>query len=153
MKHKTLYLGLLFAISLMWLFSLGGGLWGSDYTIGHWTAKLFGNICHQIPDRSFSFNGAQMAVNSRCFGVFTGLWIGWMLIPGFNRISVDNRKWTLHLLFFAVILQIIDYTGNLIDLWVNTNGSRVLFGFILGIAVSFSLSDFFLTVTNTENNE
>ncbi|MDZ7718172.1 MAG: DUF2085 domain-containing protein [Balneolaceae bacterium] len=141
MKNAASYWLLFLGLSILLILSLGGGLWGAEQSIGHWTGKLFENVCHQDPARSFSFNGTPMAVNSRCFGVFTGLWIGWLMIPVLILFTL-KKIWTNWLLLLAVMLQIIDYMGNHI-LWENSNISRVVLGLLLGIAVAVFLSDLF----------
>jgi uncharacterized membrane protein len=125
----------------MLLLSLGGGLWGAEQSIGHWTGKLFEKVCHQNPLRSLAFNGTPMAVNSRCFGIFSGLWFGWLIIPFFVH-SAIKKVWINWFLLLAVMLQIFDYIGNHI-LWENNNVSRVVLGLLLGIAISIFLSDLF----------
>lgn len=137
------------AIFVMLVLSLGGGLWGAERSIGHWTGQLFQSVCHQNPDRSFSFMGAPMAVNSRCFGVFSGLFIGWVFIPLFSRLQ-DAKNWKIRLLLFAVALQIIDYSGNLFEIWTNTNISRVVFGGTLGLCVSIAISTLFKSSLKTK---
>lgn len=141
MKNVKSYWLLLLGLSLMLILSLGGGLWGAEQSIGHWSGKLFENVCHQNPVRSFTFNGTPMAVNSRCFGIFFGLWAGWLIIPLFTWFSI-KKVWTNWFLLLAVMLQIFDYMGNHI-LWENNNTSRAVLGLLLGIAVSFYLSDLF----------
>src|SRR5688572_9617755 len=42
---------------------------------------FFSFICHQIPDRSLYLGGHQLAVCSRCFGVYFGLLAGILLYP------------------------------------------------------------------------
>ena len=141
MKHLLSYYLLFLGISITVILSVGGGLWGAEQSIGHWTGYLFERICHQNPLRSFQFNDVPMAVNSRCFGVFLGLWAGWLAIPAVIRLPL-KKPWKSWFLFLAVMLQIIDYTGNHF-LWENTNATRVIFGFTLGAAVATFLSDFF----------
>lgn len=141
MKNVKSYWLIFAGLSIMLILSLGGGLWGAEQSIGHWTGKFFENVCHQNPMRSYSFNGTPMAVNSRCFGIFSGLWIGWLIIPFFVRYAF-KKDWTNWFLLLAVMLQIIDYMGNHL-LWENNNNSRAVLGLLLGIAISIFLSDFF----------
>lgn len=124
------------------LSSMGGGIWGADSTIGHWTGDMFRNLCHQDPNRSFFINNLQMAVNSRCFGVFAGLWSGWLLIPLFLKVYSKKNPF-LWLLLFALIIQIIDYVGNFFGFWTNNNESRLILGFLLGFTASLSVYDLF----------
>lgn len=142
MKSKLLYIGVFISLLFMVLFSLGGGIWGAESTIGHWTGDLFRGICHQNPLRSFHLNGVQMAVNSRCFGVFTGLLTGWLAIPMFIQLKLKKNPFLWYLLL-AVIVQIIDFSGNLIQLWENSNQSRLLLGWILGFTAAVSIFDQF----------
>ena len=142
MKSKGLYLGVLISLIFVILFSLGGGIWGAQSTIGHWTGDLFRGICHQNPLRSFHLDGVQMAVNSRCFGVFTGLLTGWLAIPLLILSGIKKNPFLWYLLF-AVVAQIIDFSGNLIQLWENSNESRVLLGWFLGFTATVSIFDLF----------
>lgn len=142
MQHVWFYTGILVALIFLVIISLGGGIWGAEQTIGHWTGRLLEGMCHQMPDRSFSVNGVQMAVNTRCFGIFAGLLAGWLLIPFIVQIRV-RKNWTLRLLLVTVMLQIADFTGNLIGLWVNTNISRFSLGLLLGVAVVAVISELF----------
>ncbi len=141
MKNVRSYWLLLAGFSIMLVLSLGGGLWGAEQSIGHWTGKLFEKVCHQNPMRSFTFYGTPMAVNSRCFGIFLGLWSGWLLIPFFVWSSF-KKDWTNWFLLLAVMLQIFDYMGNHL-LWENNNASRAVLGLILGVAIAIFLSDLF----------
>ena len=141
MQNRVSYWFLLLAITVLVILSLGGGLWGAEQSIGHWTGKLFEQICHQDPMRSYRLNEVPMAVNSRCFGIFLGLWVGWLSIPFLIHAKFE-KYWRNRVLFLAVMLQIIDYMGNHI-LWENTNATRAVLGFILGAAVTLFLSDLF----------
>src|SRR5436305_210204 len=42
---------------------------------------FFSFLCHQIPERSLHIEGAQLAVCSRCFGVYFGLFAGFVAYP------------------------------------------------------------------------
>lgn len=148
MQHKWLYTGVLAALAALVLFSLGGGLWGGEATGRHWTHNLFQGICHQIPERSFHLNDMPMAVNSRCFGIFAGLFAAWAAIPFLTR-RLSGNPWPARILLVAVVLQILDYSGNLMQLWENTNNSRFLLGFILGVPASLTAGTLFSTNKNT----
>ncbi len=130
------------SLFLLVIVSLGGAVWGAEQTIGHWTGNLLQGVCHQMPQRSFSINGVQMAVNTRCFGIFSGLLAGWLLIPLLIKVR-PGKNWTLHFLLVTVMFQIIDFAGNLMEIWTNTNSSRFLTGILLGFAVSLVISELF----------
>ena len=148
MQYKWLYAGVLAALAALVLFSLGGGFWGGEAAGRHWTQNLFQGICHQIPDRSFHLNDIPMAVNSRCFGIFTGLLAAWAAIPFMLRILSDN-PWPARILLVAVMFQILDYSGNLIELWENTNSSRFVLGFLLGVPASLTAGTLFSNTKKT----
>ncbi|MEX0662720.1 MAG: DUF2085 domain-containing protein [Balneolaceae bacterium] len=146
MQHRKLYIVVSFALLAVVLFSLGEILWGGSES-RHWTEWMFYGICHQIPDRTYSLGGYYMAVNTRCFGIFLGLWLGWFTIPWINRKTIGKR-WPIWILTVAVILQIIDYSGNMFDVWENTNHSRAVLGLMLGISVPIAISDLFVRTNN-----
>jgi hypothetical protein len=99
MKHQWLYFGVLLGLILLVLISLGSGFWGGS-SGNHWTEQMFRGVCHQIADRSFTVNGQPMAVNSRCFGIFSGMLAGWMMIPAIKK-RMSGKKWPVWFLFFC----------------------------------------------------
>lgn len=127
--------------------SLGAGPWGAGSTLQHWTGELFRGICHQNPLRSYHINGMQMAVNTRCFGIFAGLLLTWVAIPAIIRLEM-KKTIPLWLLLFAVMLQIIDFGGNYFGLWMNTNNSRFFAGLLLGTSVVLFISTLFKQQNN-----
>src|SRR5215212_8524641 len=48
--------------------------------------QFFRFACHQISERSFHVEGEQFAVCSRCFGVYFGLLIGFVIYPMWRAI-------------------------------------------------------------------
>lgn len=143
MRHQLLYILILIALLLLVLSSLGGGFWGASTTLQHWSGELFRGICHQNPIRSYSLNGLQMAVNTRCFGIFSGLLAGWFALPMLIKMKI-KKNIPLWILLFAGMLQIIDFGGNVFELWINTNHSRFFTGSLLGFGVVLYLSDLFI---------
>ena len=148
-SNPILYFFVLCLLSFVLLASLGEMVWGAAAPGElHWTEKLFFDLCHQLPDRTYSSDGFMMAVNTRCFGIFLGMAAGWMMIPFAAKYS-EGKRWPILLLMAAITLQIVDYFGNLVELWQNTNHSRAFLGALFGIALSVSVSDLFLTRNNT----
>lgn len=144
LSNQFLYLFVLLCVLFVFLVSFGEVLWGSSsFAERHWTEKMFFGICHQLPDRTYSVDGILMAVNTRCFGIFLGIVAGWIAIPLVGTFAED-RRWPVILLLLAVTLQIVDYFGNIAELWHNTNHSRALLGALFGIALSVSISDMFV---------
>jgi len=143
LSHPLLYFSVLAAVILLLLLSLGETVWGAAPAGElHWTEKMFFGICHQLPDRTYRFGEAMMAVNTRCFGIFAGIVAGWIFMP-YTAKFASGKSWPVLLLLAAVVLQIADYFGNLVQLWENTNNSRALLGSLLGMAMSLSITDLF----------
>lgn len=151
MQNKKIYLFVLAGLFLLVILSMGSGVFEKNGNVNNIIYRTFGTICHQIPDRSFKINDVQMAVNTRCFGIFSGLLAGWVLIPFLGNLTKE-KKWPQVLLGIAVILQISDYTGNMFHVWENTNESRFILGILLGSAASVYLSDTFIIDNQKEIN-
>lgn len=123
--------------------ALGPGVFNSDPSAWYfsWQRFFFSSLCHQLPERSFYINGVQMAVCTRCFGIYSGLFAGSIIFP----LLVIRRKKTLKggrkLLILSLLIIVIDFIGNLSGLWINTNMSRFCTGIFLGISVTYYLSD------------
>lgn len=148
LSHPFLYLLVLAGVAFVFLASFGEILWGkASGTNLHWAEKLFFGVCHQLPDRTYHIGEAMMAVNTRCFGIFLGIAAGWLLIPGIGAYAAGKR-WPVILLLLALSLQVVDYLGNLTEIWQNTNHSRAILGTFFGAAMSISLSDLFMKHTN-----
>jgi len=92
---------------------------------------FFSYICHQISDRSLHVAGHQMAVCSRCFGVYFGLLAGTFVYPlwrSIDEIEPIPRFW----LFVSLIPISVDWSLTIFGIWENTHLSRFLTGTILG---------------------
>ena len=95
--------------------------------------KFFSFLCHQQSERSFHFAEHPFAVCSRCFGVYFGLFFGFVVYPFFRRLEDVEplpRTW----LFLAMIPIGIDWTLGVTGVWANTHLSRFVTGAILGAA-------------------
>jgi uncharacterized membrane protein len=104
----------------------------------HWFAlssrlyTFFGYICHQIPERSLYFDGHPLAVCSRCFGVYFGLFAGLLAYPLWRKIEEVEplaRFW----LFLSLVPIGIDWSLTMFGIWENTHLSRFITGLILGV--------------------
>jgi uncharacterized membrane protein len=94
---------------------------------------FFSYICHQIPERSLDLAGHQMAVCTRCLGVYLGLLAGILVYPLWRRVDeVDAipRIW----LFVSLLPISIDWALTIFGIWENTHLSRFVTGAILGAA-------------------
>ena len=95
--------------------------------------SFFSLMCHQIPDRSFQIEGEKFGVCSRCFGVYFGLFFGFVVYPLWRRIDETepiSRIW----LFLSLVPIGIDWTLGVFGVWENTFTSRFLTGLVLGVA-------------------
>ncbi|HEY0658070.1 MAG TPA: DUF2085 domain-containing protein [Pyrinomonadaceae bacterium] len=145
-----------FLIVFAWVFSilLAPLAASSNFTdISAPIYKFFSYICHQISSRTFHAGGHPFAVCSRCFGVYFGLFLGFITYPLFRRIEeIDSlpRFW----LFLAMIPIGIDWTLGVFGIWENTHFSRFITGMILGIACAVyiipALIEIFWLITSKE---
>ena len=94
---------------------------------------FFSYICHQIPNRSLHLAGHQLAVCTRCSGVYFGLLAGIIAYPlwrPIDEIEPIPRFW----LFLSLIPITIDWALKEFGIWNNTHTSRIITGLILGFA-------------------
>jgi uncharacterized membrane protein len=95
--------------------------------------KFFGFICHQIPARSFFFGTEPFAVCTRCFGIYFGLFFGFVLYY-FLRLLEETEPFPRFWLLLAMIPMLIDWSLGFFEIWENNHLSRFLTGLILGAA-------------------
>lgn len=111
---------------------------------------FFSKICHQIPERSFFILGKQLAVCSRCTGLYFGFLLGAILYPfifKLNRISIPSRKY----LFLACIPIAIDIFIRTFHIAENTFTSRLITGLILGATTVLFVLPGILTLKFNKN--
>jgi uncharacterized membrane protein len=113
--------------------------------------KFFSLICHQMPERSFHVENHQFAVCSRCFGVYFGLFFGFLIYPLLRKID-DIEPLARVWLFLAMIPIGIDWSLGIFGIWENTHLSRFVTGLILGAACAIfiipALVEIFRLMTN-----
>ena len=95
--------------------------------------KFFSYLCHQIPERSFHFGEHAFAVCSRCFGVYFGLFFGFIIYP-FLRPIEETEPLARFWLFLAMIPMAVDWLLGAFGIWENIHFSRFVTGAILGTA-------------------
>jgi uncharacterized membrane protein len=133
-------------LTLLFMLALGPGIWGSHAASASESIpyfQMFRGLCHQLPDRCYTFNGWLMPVCSRCIGIYGGLALGWILsflLIRLARIGKDFQKSLLGWITFSIfVANIIDYLGNVLGFWTNSLFSRLLMGFALSISLIFYL--------------
>ena len=96
--------------------------------------KFFGFLCHQNPERSLAFGEHAFAVCTRCFGVYFGLFFGFIIYPFLRRSIEETEPLPRFWLFPAMIPMAIDWVLGVFGIWENTHLSRFLTGAVLGAA-------------------
>lgn len=94
--------------------------------------SFFRYLCHQIPERSFHIENHAFAVCSRCFGVYFGLFAGFVIYP-FVRSLENTEPLSRFWLFLSLVPISIDWLLGVFGIWENTFLSRLFTGTILGI--------------------
>ena len=135
------HVSLMIASSLLAISVLGPGWYSEDVLVPyHWHYSFFSWLCHQDPTRSFDFVGVQMAVCSRCLGIYTsfavGFYLSWVLkIVGYQLSYLLMRK----ALLATIVINGIDILSNALNIWTNTLYSRLLMGILFGLAAALIL--------------
>jgi uncharacterized membrane protein len=126
--------GVLFVLGLIMLAPWARA---NGYTLlGAVVYKGFSGVCHQMPERSFHFEGFPLAVCARCFGLYAGAAAGVLLYPlarGLGRRDPPARLWLLA----AAAPTTVDFALGFFGVWENTHLSRFLTAVLLGAAVAF----------------
>ncbi len=130
----------LLVIALLFLIAILGApvaMATGHATISLTTYQALSHLCHQIPERSFFIAGYQVAVCTRCTGIYAGFAVALLcypLIGSLRNTNAPERKW----LFLAAIPLAIDFALGFFDIWENTHWSRFATGVLLGgVAVAF----------------
>jgi uncharacterized membrane protein len=110
--------------------------------------RAFSRVCHQIPERSLYLAGHQLAVCSRCTGIYAGFLLGlwsYPLVRSLKRRDAPRRVW---LLVSAVPLA-IDWTLGVLDIWANTHFSRFSTGAFFGAVCAFFIAPGLVELSRT----
>jgi len=151
-QNRRLYLIILSGAIFLFITALGPGLFGNlSIPFVSWQFDVFHMLCHQDPARSFFINGSQMAVCSRCLGIYGFFLIGWLFMPLVTKFSNIKSRYYFRFLLGTIILNLVDVLGNLFQLWTNTNESRLLFGALFGLSSALILSNEFFKTLNKED--
>lgn len=139
--------GVTLAVVFVWVFVIvlapvarefGWAVAGPIYT-------FFSYICHQLPERSLHIDSHPLAVCSRCFGVYFGLFAGLLTYPLWRKIDEVEplpRIW----LFLSLVPISIDWSLTVFGVWENTHVSRFFTGLILGIACAVYIVPAFVEI-------
>lgn len=98
---------------------------------------MFGEVCHQLPDRSFHLAGHPLAVCMRCTAIYTGFLAGLLLIPlASRRIPLPPRPW---LLLVCLAPMALDAALNTAGILPSTVWSRIVTGGLSGLVLPLYL--------------
>ena len=96
-----------------------------------------GFVCHQLPDRSFHWHGAQLAVCARCTGIYFGACSAAVLAPLPARmfaVWVESRARVGGLLGAAAVPTAVTVAAEWAGWWQPSGFTRALTGVLLGVA-------------------
>lgn len=88
---------------------------------------LGSRICHQIAERSFHLDAAQLPVCARCFGIYAGFAAGVLFAPA----RVRARP----VLLVSAVPTLVTVLAEWVGVWQTSNVVRAIAGAPLGIAV------------------
>jgi len=88
-------------------------------------------ICHQLPERSFHIDGAQLPVCGRCFGIYAGAAVAAVVGQAFTARHAQEAKLLLLAAVPTAITIALEWTG-----LHSSNVARAVAGAPLGAAVA-----------------
>lgn len=92
-------------------------------------------VCHQRPERSFHWHGAQLAVCARCTGIYLGACTTVLLAPlppsSYTQWAVPPAR-IARLLALAAVPMALTVGGEWIGVWLPSNITRAGTGVLLG---------------------
>ena len=101
--------------------------------------ETFSYFCHQIPERSFHLAGQQLAVCSRCTGLYAGFALATVTYPLFRSLRKTDTPRIVWLFASALPLG-IDFSLTFFGIWQNNHFTRFTTGALFGaVAAIFIL--------------
>jgi len=104
---------------------------------------LGGVICHQRPERSFHWHGAQLAVCARCTGIYLGACTTAILAPlppAFYARWAGPPARIARLLAVSALPMAATLAAEWTAVWMPTSVARAATGVVLGAAVALVVS-------------
>ncbi len=138
-RHPQFLYGVLLAgIGAWWLLILAAPLFAAreEPFLAGAIYFFFHKICHQLPERSFFLWGKQLAVCSRCTGLYIGFSLAALAYPLLFRLKPVNNcpRW---ILLLALVPMGADFIADAIGIFANSGSSRLISGVIAGAAALF----------------
>jgi len=94
---------------------------------------FFSHICHQQEERSFIINDVQLAVCSRCTGIYSGFFAGVILYPLLRR-KINKRQRKLLIIGGSILLT--EFIFSHLNIFNSSNLMRLLTGLLPGFITS-----------------
>ncbi|MBI2186395.1 MAG: DUF2085 domain-containing protein [Acidobacteria bacterium] len=127
------------------------GAWAALLLLAPWlpvpaagVLYLFGGrMCHQIAERSFHVDGAQLPVCARCLGIYAGAAVA-LMAPGLRRLAHAAPRAPAHvrgLVLGALALNALTLVLEWATRWQPSNAVRAGAGAALGIAVALAIRE------------
>jgi len=101
--------------------------------------QAFSGVCHQLSSRSPHIDGVALGVCHRCFGTYAGFPAAALLygaLRGFWPFSTRIAPW---ILVIGVLPAVVDWSGDVLGIWMNTPVSRIITGGFLGLVAGYFL--------------
>lgn len=94
-------------------------------------------VCHQLPDRSFSWAGQQWPVCARCSGLYLGVALGllsWLVVRRVVVVPPVDPRRALGWLALAAVPTAVSWASGGLGFWDGTNVIRFALALPLGLA-------------------
>ncbi len=110
-----------------------GGVYAKWGTVVYLTCH---GLCHQMPERSYFWNGTQMAVCHRCIGIYGGALLGLIIYP-FTPFFRKGTFPSLRLFLIFIIPVALDLFGETLRIYPGHPYIRTLTGALAAFICSF----------------
>lgn len=102
-------------------------------------------VCHQLPDRSFAYGGAQLPVCARCLGLYAGGLIGaliWAISTAARSTSsrIVQRSTFRTALIGAALPTLLSVAAGAFGIWDGSNLTRALLALPLGAVIAATVA-------------
>lgn len=99
---------------------------------------FFSRVCHQFDSRSFHLAGYKFAVCIRCFTIYASFFLGMIFYPLVSRTRIVVLP-PSSLLIISLIPMGIDVTLATLGIHDSSTTTRIVTGFLFGLALSIVL--------------
>ena len=106
--------------------------------------QVLAPFCHQLTEYSPHWNGVQLGVGHRIYGVFWGLVLGTVAFHRLRRWDAFLNRNAGPVLVLSGFPMALDWTLDALELWSKTPTSRLSTGLLFGFAAGYFLSRAFV---------